>query len=513
MTEQLLKDRVWRRKNRLCTFLSLIPVFGWAGFWFMGKRSGRKNYQVAAGIYGILCVVMLLLLGLDSFYYDFFGTYRSVIVLRETAGFCRILLPIVWVACLIHTLALSNQYLQFLALRQSVSPERDPLTADKKWRLENLFWIIWSCMPLLGGFSTWTVGCRLKKRGASLLALLPMLAAVIIWLMDRLNYYFDIGTINPSLELMFFCTAVFWVINLIVCFLYREDYLDLRAVEWKKDTRALPKQRERAWRLRNSLWQIWTLFPYVGGIGISIAGVRGKNRRFTVVGAVFSLIAALLFAISVAGDSILLTLGVDTNYDNRHFLQDMASGFTFILYLLVLYYGTAIRWDVLRGRANALQGYGSEFERELDIQNRLRARGMDIPVVAPQSKDEEPKSQIPEPAPEMPQSTPEPVHHRPLDTPAEPASQQTPDEKIDINHCTQSELMALPGIGIAQAKRAMEHRQTQGGFQSVDEFVELLQIKPHFAVQIFARANVGQEEAPAQKPDVGQPAVRRQIDF
>ena len=82
---------------------------------------------------------------------------------------------------------------------------------------------------------------------------------------------------------------------------------------------------------------------------------------------------------------------------------------------------------------------------------------------------------------------------------------------LDINHCTLEELMTLPGIGIAQAKHAMQHRSEQGGFRSADEFVDILEIKPHFAAQIFRMITVSAPATPVIHADAG--GSRRRIDF
>ena len=71
--------------------------------------------------------------------------------------------------------------------------------------------------------------------------------------------------------------------------------------------------------------------------------------------------------------------------------------------------------------------------------------------------------------------------------------------------------MALPGIGIVQAKQAMEYRAQHGGFRSVDEFIDILLIKPHFAVQILSRASAN--AAPQIVHPVDSGAARRRIDF
>ena len=62
---------------------------------------------------------------------------------------------------------------------------------------------------------------------------------------------------------------------------------------------------------------------------------------------------------------------------------------------------------------------------------------------------------------------------------------QSAPAKLDINRCTEDDFLTLPGMSLISAKRAVELRETQGDYQSVDDFVARNAIKPHFMVQML----------------------------
>ncbi len=56
--------------------------------------------------------------------------------------------------------------------------------------------------------------------------------------------------------------------------------------------------------------------------------------------------------------------------------------------------------------------------------------------------------------------------------------------KIDVNSVQAPELAVLPGINIVQAKKLVEHRNINGLFKSVEEFIQVANVKPHFVSKI-----------------------------
>ena len=66
---------------------------------------------------------------------------------------------------------------------------------------------------------------------------------------------------------------------------------------------------------------------------------------------------------------------------------------------------------------------------------------------------------------------------RDADTDASPGTEESPpeqtDERIDINAANAYELQALPGVGPAIAERIVNHRDSEGSFDSLDELTNV----------------------------------------
>jgi len=56
--------------------------------------------------------------------------------------------------------------------------------------------------------------------------------------------------------------------------------------------------------------------------------------------------------------------------------------------------------------------------------------------------------------------------------------------KTDINNCTENDLKRLAGINLIMAKKIIKKRNEIGGFSSTQDFLEYINLKPHFVNQI-----------------------------
>lgn len=108
----------------------------------------------------------------------------------------------------------------------------------------------------------------------------------------------------------------------------------------------------------------------------------------------------------------------------------------------------------------------------------------------------------PPPAPQAP--TPSVAVHSSI---PEPDVSRDPEALLELNSASEEEIAALPGVGIILAKKAISVRQTKGGFCSIDEFMEILGLKPHIVVRIRPLVKVHPPEP--KPPQTG----RRVVDY
>lgn len=79
---------------------------------------------------------------------------------------------------------------------------------------------------------------------------------------------------------------------------------------------------------------------------------------------------------------------------------------------------------------------------------------------------------------------------------------------IDINNASEQELSTLPGLTAIQVKQLIKARELRGGFQSVTEMGDALNLKPHILGQLQPQVQV--QSMRRQGSD--QPGGRR-VDF
>lgn len=210
----------------------------------------------------------------------------------------------------------------------------------------------------------------------------------------------------------------------------------------------------KRWERWHSLWIGWTFtagaFSWVAFLYV---GVRARRQRWVMWGAFYS-IPFILWMVFAEGSEAVL---------------DVVVTVMIVLGIASIVHAFRIRPDYLRTIAAGLQ-------------------------VAPKPSFYSPEQRHP-PARTHPQPPPGPATASPTARPA--ASATAP---IELNTASEEELAALPGVGATLARRAVELRESRGGFSSVDELGHALELKPHVVERLRPHLLVGARPAPRAEP-------------
>lgn len=188
-------------------------------------------------------------------------------------------------------------------------------------------------------------------------------------------------------------------------------------------------QMSTQWKAKESLWLIFCFIIFLNFAAFLFIGRRANNLRWTIYG----------YAYLIPGTIIpILTF------------QNIRAGTTLGVLCLLAWF---LSWAI------------SIIHAFFCLEKYLKIRYM--------------KTYVP----------PKPKHSQ-IYTKNEDGEKRVECGKIDINSCTENELTSLPGIGIVDAKKTITIRQREGGFSSIDDFIDKLDIKPHFAEQIKTLAHI-----------------------
>ena len=77
--------------------------------------------------------------------------------------------------------------------------------------------------------------------------------------------------------------------------------------------------------------------------------------------------------------------------------------------------------------------------------------------------------------------------------------QSVDDNNININFCPKEDLLKLPGVNEQTANRAISLREMLGGFNSVQEFIDMVHIESQYSNQIREMATVKDQNIDLRK--------------
>ena len=212
--------------------------------------------------------------------------------------------------------------------------------------------------------------------------------------------------------------------------------------------------RGKDWEKLNSRWVYLTYFWFSAPFAFFYIGKKAKKKLWFFVGFAYLFVLGILF---FGQDSIKQKIG--SNFGGL--LVTLLVVGIFLAYLFRKEY--LIRLDMLE-KANIKQ-------MEEDNLRERAAKGLfqkGIPVHGPNTRQIDSLVEDQEK-----QSNSENIDNKPVDI-----------LPIDINLCSAENLTCLPGISLILAKKAINYRNENNGFESVDEFYRVIGLKPHFIAQI-----------------------------
>jgi len=327
-------DFNWRMKNSRFMLLLLIPVFYFAAFFYMGKRVNQPKYTKMGIFYAVTSLVTFALIAMGLVYFPLF-----------LAGILHI---VAWLLCIVQTLQCRKQYLQYVEWKQEDPSDRSKLTEDKSWRRRVSFGCLWTAIPLFGGLGTCFIGRRMDNRKLQWFGALSVVAVIAsyLYISTLLMNGMTPDQLTVAIGIVLLYTLL--CIHPLLVGYYYEDYLDATALIWEADEEEFPVMMDAKWRSKGSLWQILTCIPSLGSLGLFWVAFQRQSGR--------TLLGAALFCILEMGCIMLPSVLTEnaalmTAYPVLKGLAAAIGTLWFVAYVLNIFYGTLIRWDMLRLRA------------------------------------------------------------------------------------------------------------------------------------------------------------------
>lgn len=244
--------------------------------------------------------------------------------------------------------------------------------------------------------------------------------------------------------------------------------------------------RGLGWEFLNSLWILPAFFPVLNSVSFFYIGFSAKQHKWVFLGCGF-----LLCTFFFSPPEFMLNI----------LAAEIWTNIAMVSWLLGIILCFVFRKEYLI-RRDLLLRTGGNKAKERALKDKLTREYTEDALRARQAPAAQPTAQpytqpVPQP---YSQSAPQPGP-TPQPTPA-----NAPGAQIDVNTCSEEELAALPGVNAVLAKKAVVRRSETGGFADLDEFLQFLAVKPHFAVQI-------RERAVCSAPDRAQREQGRMLDL
>lgn len=221
------------------------------------------------------------------------------------------------------------------------------------------------------------------------------------------------------------------------------------------------KPKGTVWKVKNSLWILFTFTIIFNWIAFFIIGYKVKHKKWSIYGAIYSI-------------PFILLMVIGERYDMNQWQWDLI-GYSLIGGAITsIIHAFRIRKEYLY-RLEAIQLRQPMEDQKL--RGKIEAEyGVRYNQAPPMIQQQQPAARQDHPK-ELQQET----------APASRIVEAVPIQKespLDLNLATEQALAELPGVGPILAKKAVKERDQIGSFRSFEEFAQLLGLKPHIVEKI-----------------------------
>ncbi len=319
------------KKYNKCLLLLLVPVFFFSADLFMGKRARNESYTKLGIFYGASSLITFIL--------SVLGLVWPVLL------YALITHVIVWMLCVIHTLNNRQQYQQQVEWMLEDEKERSELVFQQTFRLNNRMWCFWNWIPLLGGLSTFYLGTRINNRKLQWFGALSTALVAGLYFYLTMQAQITSGLLAVVALIIAYCSIC---IHPLIAGFYYEEYLDAAADQWTEDIQEYHQMEKTSWRIKNSMWQVLTLIPAFGSLGLFWAGITRENGKVLFGASVLCIseVACLAVPSMIMANEALLQA--------QPIMEGVAAainGLWIFVYALIIFTGAMIRQEMLRIRA------------------------------------------------------------------------------------------------------------------------------------------------------------------
>jgi hypothetical protein len=250
------------------------------------------------------------------------------------------------------------------------------------------------------------------------------------------------------------------------------------------------KPKGKFWRARKSWWILLTFTPVFNWLAFFIIGFKVKHKKWKMYGAFYSI-------------PFILTMALGERYETTDWQWDLI-GFSLVGgWIASMIHAFRIRKEYLyRLEAIKLREPYEDYKLRGKIQSEYGVKFNQAPIDQPLQQPIPQPSYVEQPNLVSQQASTQPTHSNPPTRTAEVSPVQNERHKpdpVDLNKASELELAMLPGVGPILAKKAIMERDKLGGFRSLEDFSQLLGLKPHIVEKIRPLVVVVPTENSSQK--------------